>query len=424
MPTTALIGMGWGDEGKGRVIDFLAPHYDYVVRFNGGPNAGHTVRVNDRIFRFHLLPSGMLYPDKICVIGNGVVLDVDTMRRELEEVRSCQKEHAQLFLSDRSHLILPYHKLLDLAEEKFRGKHKLGTTGQGIGPVFADKVARKGLRVCELFDPVSLKERLEVLLQEKNKILALIFGENPLDIKEVYEKLLRDAEFLRPFVTDTMILLQRAYQQGKFILLEGAQGALLDHEMGTYPFVTSTSPMAGMVSLGCGLGPHQINKILGVVKAYATRVGAGPFPTELRDEIGQHLRDRGGEYGTTTGRPRRCGWFDIPAIRYVIYPNSPDELVLTKLDVLSGLEKIKVCTGYKIEGTLVEGLPAFAKDYERLEPIYETLPGWKEDISQVRKPRDLPKEALEYVRFLEEALGKRFSLVSVGPSREQMIVLE
>jgi len=424
MPTLALIGMGWGDEGKGRVIDFLAPDHDYVVRFNGGPNAGHTVRVNGRVFRFHLLPSGMLYSNKICVIGNGVVLDVDTMRRELESVKSYQEEHARLFVSDRSHLILPYHKLLDLAEEKMRGKQKLGTTGQGIGPVFADKVARKGIRVCELFDPSSLKERLELLLQEKNKILTLIFGENPLNFKEVYEKLLNDAEFLRPFVTDTMILLQKAYQQGKSILLEGAQGALLDHELGTYPFVTSTSPMAGMISLGCGLGPHQIDKIVGVVKAYATRVGAGPFPTELKEEIGQHLRDRGGEYGTTTGRPRRCGWFDVPAIKYVIYPNSPDELVLTKLDVLSGLEKIKVCVAYKIEGNLMEGLPASIMDWERIDPIYETLPGWKEDISQVKKQQDLPKEALGYVRFLEKALGRRISLVSVGPSREQMIVLE
>jgi adenylosuccinate synthase len=424
MPATVLIGLGWGDEGKGRIIDFLAPQHDYVVRFNGGPNAGHTVKVNSRIFRFHLLPSGMLYPDKTCVIANGVVLDIDTMRRELDEVKSSQEKHAQLFVSDRCHLILPYHKMFDLAEEKVRGKRKLGTTGQGIGPVFADKVARKGIRVCELYDPVYLKDKLEHILQEKNKILTLIFGENPLKLEEVYEKLLRDAEFLRPFVTDTLILLQKAYREGKSILLEGAQGALLDHELGTYPFVTSTSPMAGMVSLGCGLGPHQINRIMGVVKAYATRVGAGPFPTELKEEIGQYLRDRGGEYGTTTGRPRRCGWFDVPAIKYVIYPNSPDELVLTKLDVLSGLEELKVCVGYRFESRLIEGLPAFAEAFDRVEPIYETLPGWREDISQARKPQDLPKGALEYIKFLEQALGKRISLVSVGPAREQMIAME
>ncbi|MCR4428850.1 MAG: adenylosuccinate synthase [Caldiserica bacterium] len=421
MPATVLIGLGWGDEGKGRIIDYLAPQHDLVVRFNGGPNAGHTVKVNDRVFKFHLLPSGMLYPDKVCVIANGVVLDVDTMRRELEEVRGAQERHAQLFVSDRCHLILPFHKILDLVEEKARGKRRLGTTGQGIGPVFADKISRKGIRVGDLFHPGTLKEKLENLLQEKNKLLTLVFGENPLDFYEVYEKLLEDGEFLRPFVTDTLLLLQKAYRDGKSILLEGAQGALLDHELGTYPFVTSTSPMAGMVSLGSGLGPHQVDRIIGVVKAYATRVGTGPFPTELVEGIGQYLRDRGGEYGTTTGRPRRCGWFDVPAIKYVIYPNSPDELVITKLDVLSGLEELKICVGYHLEGKEFPGLPAAFEEFEKLEPVYETLPGWKEDISRARRLRDLPREAIGYIKFLEQALEVPISLVSVGPSREQMI---
>lgn len=421
MPSTVLIGLGWGDEGKGRIIDFLAPQHDYVVRFNGGPNAGHTVRVDDRVFKFHLLPSGMLYPDKVCVIANGVVIDVDTMRRELDEVKSAQAEYARLFVSDRCHLILPFHKILDLAEEKIRGKRKLGTTGQGIGPVFADKISRKGIRIGDLFHPETLGEKIENLLQEKNKLLTLIFGENPLNFDEVLNKLQKDGEFLRPFVTDTLLLLQKAYKEGKSILLEGAQGALLDHELGTYPFVTSTSPMAGMVSLGSGLGPHQIDKIIGVVKAYATRVGTGPFPTELVEGIGQYLRDRGGEYGTTTGRPRRCGWFDVPAIKYVLYPNSPDELVLTKLDVLSGLEELKICVGYRLNGKLFLGLPANCEDFEALEPVYETLPGWKAEISQARRVRDLPRETVRYIRFLEQALETRISLVSVGPAREQMI---
>jgi adenylosuccinate synthase len=421
MPVTVLLGLGWGDEGKGRVIDFLAPQHDIIVRFNGGPNAGHTVKVNDKVYRFHLLPSGMLYPDKTCVIAHGVVLDTETMRQELAEVKKGRERIAQLFVSDRCHLIMPYHKILDLVEEHARGKGKLGTTGMGIGPVVADKVARKGFRVCELYHPSYLKEKLEAMLEDKNKILTLIYGENPVQFEGLYQKLLEDAEFLRPFLTDTMLFLQKAYQEGKSILMEGAQGALLDHELGTYPFVTSTSPMAGTVSLGSGLGPHQIERIMGVVKAYATRVGTGPFPTELKEEIGQHMREKGGEYGTTTGRPRRCGWFDAPGIKYVIYPNSPDELVLTKLDVLSGLEELKVCVAYRIEGQPIEGLPALAESYEQVEPVYEIFPGWKEEISGVRKPANLPKEALKYIKFLEQILERRISYVSVGPSREQMI---
>ncbi len=423
MPVTVIVGLGWGDEGKGRVIDFLAPRHEIIVRFNGGANAGHTVKVNDQVFRFHNLPSGMLYPKKICVIAHGVVVDVPVLKEELKGVRAVSSELSRLYISDRCHLVLPYHKLLDHLEEEARGSNRLGTTGCGIGPVFEDKVGRKGIRVSDIFCPVRLKEKLERVLEEKNRIISIIHQSEPLDLNVLARELEDYAEFLRPFVIDTMLYLQNALKEGKSLLMEGAQGSLLDHEIGTYPFVTSTSPVAGSVSSGAGIGPRQIGHVAGVLKAYATRVGAGPFPTELQDAVGEHLRKRGNEYGTTTGRPRRCGWFDLPLIRYACYANSPDELILTKLDVLSGLETIKVCVGYRKEGVLTESVPALAEELEKAEPIFETLPGWKTDLSSLRRKDQLPQAALDYISFLQNALGVRFSLASVGPAREEMIPL-
>lgn len=423
MPVTVIVGLGWGDEGKGRVIDFLSSGHEIVVRFNGGANAGHTVRVHDQVFRFHHLPSGILYPEKVCVIAHGVVVDVPALKEELAEVRASHPELAKLYVSDRCHLVLPYHKLLDRLEEEARGASRLGTTGRGIGPVYSDKVGRKGIRICDLFHTENLKEKLKWILEEKNKIITFVYGSHSLDLDNLLNELMDDADFLRPFVTDTMLYLQKALKDGKSLLMEGAQGSLLDHEIGTYPFVTSTSPVAGSVSLGAGLGPRQIDRVVGVVKAYATRVGTGPFPTELVDEVGEQMRVKGNEYGTTTGRPRRCGWFDLPLTRYACYANSPDELILTKLDVLSGLKEIKVCVGYRIESGLMERVPALAEELETAIPIFETLPGWEEDLSSLRTGEKLPRAARDYISFLQEALGIRFSFASVGPSREEMIPL-
>jgi adenylosuccinate synthase len=421
MSVTVLVGLGWGDEGKGRVIDFLAPTHHIIVRFNGGANAGHTVVVDGITFRFHLLPSGMLYPEKTCVVAHGVVLDPARLVQELAEVRQAKPDLARLLISDRCHLVLPIHKQLDLLEESFRGGGKLGTTGQGIGPVYEDKVARRGIRVCDLYSPL-LAEKIERFLVEKNKILVDIYQKEPVKPRVLLDQLLTFAQFAQPYLVDTLLFLQERLNHGASILMEGAQGALLDHEIGTYPFVTSTSPMAGMVSLGAGIGPKQIDRIIGVVKAYATRVGTGPFPTELRDEIGEGMRQRGREFGTTTGRPRRCGWFDLPLIQYALSANSPDELVLTKLDVLSGLEQVQVCVGYQKSNSPVKGIPALAEELEQCTPVYQTMPGWREELSGIRRFSDLPKNAIQYIHFLESSLKVPIRSVSVGPQREEILL--
>ncbi|MCX5971644.1 MAG: adenylosuccinate synthase [Coprothermobacterota bacterium] len=422
MSVTVLVGLGWGDEGKGRVIDYLAPSHQIVVRYNGGANAGHTVIANGVTFRFHLLPSGMLYADKTCVVAHGVVIDTVSLREEYELVRRTGPALAKLLISDRCHLVLPYHRLLDQLEEELRGQEKIGTTGRGIGPVYADKVARKGIRVCDLFRPDHLHELLTQTVEEKNRLIERVYGGQPLQLEPLYQQLLADAEFMRPFVTDTMTFLEKALTEGQNLLMEGAQGTLLDHEIGTYPFVTSTSPPAGMVSLGSGVGPRRISKIIGVAKAYATRVGAGPFPTELNDTLGIAIRERGKEYGTTTGRPRRCGWFDLPLMRMATFANSPDEIVLTKLDVLSGFPELHVCTGYELDGQMVRGIPALAEDLERLTPLYQTLSGWNEELGSAHTWSDLPSTAKAYVSYLEEQLQVPIRVISVGPAREQIVV--
>ncbi|MEI6530068.1 MAG: adenylosuccinate synthase [bacterium] len=422
MSVTVLVGLGWGDEGKGRVIDFLAPAHHIIVRFNGGANAGHTVVVDGVTFRFHLLPSGMLYPEKTCVIAHGVVLDPARLVEELAEVRRTKPNLARLLISDRCHLVLPVHKQLDLLEEAFRGGGKLGTTGQGIGPVYEDKVARKGIRICDLYSPLLL-EKIERFLAEKNKILVDIYKEEPVNPRSLQQQLLTFAQFVQPFLVDTLLFLQERLHHGASILMEGAQGALLDHEIGTYPFVTSTSPMAGMVSLGAGIGPKQIDRIVGVVKAYATRVGTGPFPTELRNEIGEGMRQRGREFGTTTGRPRRCGWFDLPLIQYALSANSPDELVLTKLDVLSGLEHLQICVGYHKSNLPIKGIPALAEELDQCIPVYQTMPGWREELSGIRRFTDLPKNAIQFIHFLESYLKVPIRSVSIGPQREEMLLV-
>jgi len=422
LSVTVLVGLGWGDEGKGRVIDYLAPSHQIVVRYNGGANAGHTVIANDVTFRFHLLPSGMLYADKTCVVAHGVVIDLAGLREEYELVQRTGPPLAKLLISDRCHLVLPYHRLLDQLEEESRGEEKIGTTGRGIGPVYADKVARKGIRVCDIFRPDHLRELLTQTVEEKNRLIERVYGGRPVQLEPLYQQLLLDAEYIRPFVADTMIFLEKALADGQNLLMEGAQGTLLDHEIGTYPFVTSTSPPAGMVSLGSGVGPRRISKVIGVAKAYATRVGAGPFPTELNDELGAAIRERGKEYGTTTGRPRRCGWFDLPMMRMATFANSPDEIVLTKLDVLSGLAELRVCTGFQLDGQIVKGIPALALDLERVTPLYQTLPGWEEELGNARGWSDLPPAAKGYVSFIEDQLQVPIPVISVGPSREQIVV--
>jgi adenylosuccinate synthase len=423
MSVTALVGLGWGDEGKGRIIDYLAPSHQVIVRFNGGANAGHTVIVGGKTFRFHILPSGMLYPEKTCVVAHGVVVDPAVLREEFALVKAASPDLARLLISDRCHLVLPYHRLMDKLEEESRGKAKLGTTGQGIGPVYADKVSRKGIRVCDLYrSRADLHVLLERALVEKNRIITNVYRGDPIDLDTLYEQILDDAEFLRPFVANTMVFLGDALNQGQSILMEGAQGTLLDHEIGTYPFVTSSSPVTGMVSLGSGVGPRKIDRVIGIAKAYATRVGAGPFPTELLDLNGQAMRERGKEFGTTTGRPRRCGWFDLPMMHMAIFADSPDEIVLTKLDVLSGFDQLKVCTGYELNGKAMRGIPALAEELDQVCPQYRTLPGWEKDIGTARSWGDLPAEAQGYVSFLEDELKVPIRMISVGPSREQIVI--
>lgn len=424
MSTVVVIGAQWGDEGKGKVTDFLARDADMVVRYQGGNNAGHTVVTDGREYKLHLIPSGILYPDKLCLIGNGVVLDPEVFIGEVDGLSAKGVSTANLKISPRAHVIMPYHRRLDACDEERRGVNKIGTTGRGIGPAYADKASRVGIRMADLMDPESLAERLKIALEEKNIILTRVYGAPAFDFEEVYKTYEKYGRRLAGFVEDVSILVNGAIREGKNVLFEGAQGTLLDIDHGTYPYVTSSHPVAAAACLGSGVGPTKIDKVIGVAKAYITRVGEGPFPTELKDGTGEYLRRRGHEFGTTTGRPRRCGWFDAVIARYAARINGLDYLAITKLDVLTGLDKILVCTGYSVDGETIVEFPATLKALSRCRPIYEELPGWAEDISAARKLKELPVNAQNYLQRISRLSGVPLALVGVGPGRDQTLVIE
>jgi adenylosuccinate synthase len=423
MPAIVLLGAQWGDEGKGKATDLLGDRVDYVVRYQGGNNAGHTVVIGDQKYALHLLPSGILSPNVIPVIGNGVVIDPAVLLTEIKGLNERGIDTSKLKISTNAHLITPYHRTIDKVSERFLGKSKIGTTGRGIGPAYADKINRIGIRVQDLFDPSILKQKIEAALHDKNQILIKVFNRKGITVDEVLDEYLGYAQILKPYVVDTALLLDQALKAGKNVLLEGSQGTLLDVDHGTYPFVTSSNPTAGGASTGSGIGPTKITRVIGILKAYTTRVGSGPFPTELFDEDGEALRKIGGEVGVTTGRNRRCGWFDAPIARYAVRVNGLTDFFLTKLDVLTGWEKIPVCVAYEVDGVRVEELPASQTDFHHAKPLYEYLPGWSENISKAKSIDDLPNNAKEYVNFLEKVSGAPISAIGVGPGRDETIVV-
>lgn len=422
MPAIVVLGTQWGDEGKGKATDQLGSHIDYVVKFNGGNNAGHTVVIDGEKYALHLLPSGILSPGVIPVIGNGVVIDLDVLFQEIEALESRGIDTSTLRVSSTAHVIASYHRTMDKVSERFLGKRRIGTTGRGIGPAYADKINRIGVRVQDLFDEKILRQKVEGALEKKNHLLVKVYNRRDVTVDEVVEELLRHTERLKPYVADTSLELNQALDAGKTIVFEAGQATMLDIDHGTYPFVTSSSATAGGVCTGSGVGPTRLDRIVGVVKAYTTRVGEGPFPTELHDESGEWLRQTGGEFGTTTGRPRRCGWYDAVVTRYSSRINGLTDLVLTKLDVLTGLETIPVCVAYEVDGVRVEEMPVNQTDFHHAKPIYESYPGWSEDITHVREFSDLPVNAQRYVEKLEEISGCRISSIGVGPGREATIV--
>ncbi|SFR12049.1 adenylosuccinate synthase [Desulfoscipio geothermicus] len=425
MSTVVLVGAQWGDEGKGKVTDFLARKADMVVRYQGGNNAGHTVRVDDKTYKLHLIPSGILYGDKQCLIGNGVVIDPDVLIQELDNLEKQGISTANLRISLRAHVIFPYHKSIDMAEEESKGNRKIGTTCRGIGPAYTDKASRVGIRMVELIDRDELAEKLRDTLEAKNKLLAGYYGANDrFDYQDIFDRYSSYAERLKKYVADVSVLVNEAIDGGARVLFEGAQGTLLDLDHGTYPYVTSSHPIAAAACLGAGLGPTKIRTVLGVAKAYITRVGEGPFPTELHDELGDLIRKRGHEFGTTTGRPRRCGWYDAVIARYAARINGLSYLAITKLDVLSGLETLKICTGYRYKGEIIKEFPASLKTLNECEPVYREYPGWQEDISAISDYDDLPQNAKEYLKHLEELSGVPVAVVGVGPGRAQTLVLK
>ncbi|MBW2112716.1 MAG: adenylosuccinate synthase [Deltaproteobacteria bacterium] len=432
MPNTVVVGTQWGDEGKGKVVDLLTARSDMVVRFQGGNNAGHTLVVDGKQFIFHIIPSGILYQDKKCLIGNGLVVDPEVL---LEEIQSLKKAGVtvgpnRLSLSEKAHIIMPYHRALDLAREAAKGKAKLGTTGRGIGPCYEDKVSRVGVRAVDLTEPEILEEKVRSNLREKNFLLEKFLDAEPLKPKPILDNYLAMGEQLAPFITDVSVELAQALKEGKRILFEGAQGTHLDIDHGTYPFVTSSNPVAGTACSGAGIGPNQLHHVVGIVKAYTTRVGAGPFVTELEDETGDYIQERGKEFGATTGRRRRCGWLDLVVVSDSARLNGLDSLAITKLDVLTGLETLKVCVGYEINGERVDQRPASLTRMAACAPVYEELPGWKDDISGARKVDQLPGEARSYIRAIEDITGAieditgaPVSIISVGPGRDETIII-
>ncbi|MFZ7102943.1 MAG: adenylosuccinate synthase [Peptococcaceae bacterium] len=424
MPAVVLIGAQWGDEGKGKITDYLAQRADVVVRYQGGNNAGHTVVVGDQEFKLHLIPSGILYPGTICIIGNGVVIDPKVLIKELEYLKSKNIEINNLRISERAHLIMPYHVRLDELEEERKGVNKIGTTRKGIGPAYMDKSARVGIRVVDLLDKEEFSEKLKGNLQSKNNLLERVYDVQGFDFREIYEEYLGYAEQIKHLVADTSVIIHDALDEGKNVLFEGAQGTLLDLDHGTFPYVTSSHPVAGAACIGAGVGPTDISKVIGVVKAYTTRVGEGPFPTELTAEMGDYIRTAGHEFGTTTGRPRRCGWLDCVILRYAARVSGLDSIAITKLDVLDQVEKIKVCVGYKYDNQELKNFPSSLKVLAKCEPIYEELDGWMEDTTHVRTFAELPENARKYVERVSELIGVKAAIIAVGPKRVQTIVID
>ena len=424
MSSVVVMRTQWGDEGKGKIVDHLAQQAQVVVRYQGGNNAGHTVVVKGVESKLNLLPSGILYPGKTCIIGNGVVVDPAHLLKEIAGMQERGIDTSGLRISNRAQVILPYHRLMDEADEESRGDAKIGTTKKGIGPCYVDKNARIGIRFVDLMDPEEFARRLKINLTAKNRLLTEIFGKEPLDYDKILADYLGYAEKLRPYVTDTIFTLHDAIGRGEKILFEGAQATMLDLDYGTYPYVTSSHPVAGGVCVGAGVGPSAIGKVVGVVKAYTTRVGEGPFVTELHDETGNLIRERGHEYGTTTGRPRRTGWLDTVVVKYACMLSGIDCLAITRLDILDALPTLKICTGYLYKGQPLHEYPASLKVLDEVEPVYEELPGWQSDITGIRRYEDLPLNARRYVERLSECSGARLGVVSVGPDREQTILLE
>jgi len=422
MSGVVIVGAQWGDEGKGKATDVLGSRVDYVVKFNGGNNAGHTVVIGDQKFALHLLPSGILTPDVTPVIGNGVVVDINVLMSELDGLIERGVDPSKLLISNAAHVIAPYARTLDQVTERFLGKRKIGTTGRGIGPAYADKINRVGIRMGDLFDEAVLRDKIEGALATKNHLLVKVFNRRAITVDEVAEELLSYRDRLAPMVTDTSLVLNQALDAGKTVLFEGGQATMLDVDHGTYPFVTSSNATAGGACTGSGVGPTKIDSVIGIVKAYTTRVGEGPFPTELEDQWGERLREVGHEFGTTTGRPRRCGWYDAVIARYAARINGLTDLVLTKLDVLTGIKDIPVCVAYEVGGKRVDELPQDQADFAAAVPIYETFPGWDEDISAAREFSDLPHNARAYVLALEKISGCRISAIGVGPARDEIIV--
>ena len=424
MAAVVVMGSQWGDEGKGKIVDYLARQADTVVRYGGGSNAGHTVAVGGEEYKLRLLPSGILYPGTLCVIGNGVVVDPEVMLEEIDAMQKRGVDVSGIRLSNRAHIVFPYHRLIDSLSEELRGNSKIGTTKRGIGPCYQDKAKRIGIRVCDLMDKDEFAKRLKENLAIKNMELERLYNHAPLDYGEMLEAYLAYAERLRPYVCDTIALLNEELAAGKRVLFEGAQATMLDLDYGTYPYVTSSHPVSGGIGVGAGVAPGRLKNVVGVVKAYCTRVGAGPFPTEQLNEVGEKLREAGHEYGTVTGRPRRTGWLDAFVVRYAGLLSGITHMAVTRLDILDGFDEIKMCVGYRYQGAPLNEMPASLKVLAEVEPVYETFKGWKQNISGVRAYNELPAEARAYLERLAEYTGIRQGIVSVGPNRDQTIVLE
>jgi adenylosuccinate synthase len=423
VPALVIIGAQWGDEGKGKATDLLGGAVDYVVRYQGGNNAGHTVVIGEETYALHLIPSGMLRADCVPVIGNGVVIDPGVLLTELDGLTARGVDTSRLLISADAHLIMPHHRALDRVTERYLGKSRIGTTGRGIGPAYGDKVARTGIRVQDLLDPGIFRKKLELALREKNQVLTKVYNRRALDVDEVVEEYARYAQRLEPFIADTGLVLNRALNDGKVVLLEGSQGTLLDVDHGTYPFVTSSNPTAGGAATGAGIGPTRITRVIGIIKAYTTRVGAGPFPTELDDKVGEELRAIGGEFGVTTGRARRTGWFDAVIARYAVRVNGITDLFLTKLDVLSGFDRVPICVAYDVRGRRTDEMPMTQTDFHHAVPVYEEMPGWSGDITGARTLADLPPAARDYIARLSDLAGAPVSAIGVGPGRDQTLTI-
>jgi len=423
MPNVVVVGTQWGDEGKGKIVHLITDRFDIVARYQGGHNAGHTVIIQDDKYILHLIPSGILHPEKVCVIGNGVVVDPVALEKELEMLKDFEVKD-RLFISDRSHLIMPYHRAVEAAEENRLAEGRIGTTSRGIGPCYEDKVGRRGIRLGDLSHPELFRAKLETNLALKNEILIHLYKAEPLDAEQIYVSYMKLAPQILPLVTDTAEYLNGAIQSGKSILFEGAQGTLLDLDHGTYPYVTSSNATAGGACIGTGVGPGAIDGTIGIAKAYTTRVGEGPFPTELTGQIGEHLRSKGAEFGASTGRPRRCGWFDAVVVRYACLINNLDTLVVTKLDVLDELDEIRICVGYEREGKILDRFPMQMSVLEEVIPTYETHPGWKTDTSKIQNYQDLPKAARDYLDRISKLIKTDISIISIGPERDETIILE